>query len=111
MMMRVTLRSVDDEWDRIRFDVSIDEHNRIKKERIYFGFEGLFNEAEGYHHVMLNEKGFIDLGDGFEAYSRYHKINLLEKEIKLKEYTTIWWKNGLEITEATYYIEAITPLD
>lgn len=110
-MMRITLRSVDDEWDRIRFDLSIDESHKVKREMVYFGFEGSLNNTENSHPLMLNQQGLIDLGDGFEAYSRHHKTNLFEKKIELKQYVTIWWKNGTETIEAVYFVEALTPLE
>jgi len=110
MIVRVTLRHIDDEYERIRFDLSIDENHVPDKEMIYFGYEGQLNDTEDSHAVMLNQKGVIDLGDGFEASCRYHKTNLLDKKIELKKYVTIWWKYGLEEIEAVYIIEGVTML-
>jgi|APCry1669189241_1035207.scaffolds.fasta_scaffold36206_3 hypothetical protein len=110
MMVRITLNDVDDEYGRIRFDLSIDAQNRPMKDMVWFGFEGSLNDLENSHPVMLNQSGTIDLGDAYDVHCRYHKTNLLEKEIKVKSYVTIWWKYETEKTEVVYFIEAITLL-
>ncbi len=111
MMVRVTLKHVDDDYERIRFDLSINANNEPNKEMMYFGYEGQLNNVEDSHPVMLNQKGVIDLGDGFESSCRFHKTNLLDKVVELKNYVTIWWKYGVEEIESVYIIEGVTILN
>jgi hypothetical protein len=110
MIVRVCLKSTNDETGRIRFDINVGDDMRPLPNIAYFGFYGPLKDTEFSNGVLLTSEGVIDMGYGFEISGRFHKTNLLNKKIELGGYVTVWWKWDAEPSEETYVIEAVTAL-
>ena len=90
MIVRVTLKSMDNTGERIRFDLSVDKDMQPLLGISYFGFYGAMVDTEFSGAVLLNTEGVIDLGYGFEARGRLDKTNVLNKKIEMGGYATMW---------------------
>ena len=110
MIVRVCMREVGPDTDRLRFDVSLGSDMKPLPDIAYFGYIGPFNGDEISAGALLNADGQIDLGFWWARNNRFHKTNLLTKRIEIGQYVTVWWDFESTAKETTYVIEAVTQL-
>jgi hypothetical protein len=110
MIVRVCMRQVGPDTDRLRFDISLGSDKKPLPDIAYFGYIGPFNGDEISAGALLTSDGQIDLGYWWDRNNRFHKTNLLTKTIEIGQYVTVWWDFDAISEETTYVIEAVTQL-
>jgi len=110
MQIRVCLRNVNSDGDRLRFDLTLHPDLKPVADKVYFGFWGAVGGVGDAFGVLLSPEGVIDLGSGYELYDRFHKTNLMQRQVTLGQYVTVWWDWGGNKEENTYQMEAVIQL-